>query len=125
MSATPQTGFFGSLLRAAACDAALLRRYPKLLWSTLGAALVPALYALIVLSSLWDPNSRTAQLPVGLVNQDLGLHYGQREVNLGAEVLQALRTQGLFGYREFDDADDARRAVREGRLAFAVTLPAD
>ena len=118
-------GFFGHLRCAAACDAALLRRYPKLLWSAIGAMLVPALYALIVLSSIWDPNSRMAQLPVGLVNQDIGLRYGLRDVNLGAEVLQALRTQGLFGYRLFSDASDARRAVRDGRLAFAVLLPAD
>jgi putative membrane protein len=125
MSTTPQTRLFGPLLRAAACDAALLRRYPKLLWSALGAVLVPALYALIVLSSIWDPNARTAQLPVGLVNQDIGLRYGSREVRLGAEVMQALRTQGLFGYREFDDAEAARQAVRQGRLAFAVLLPPD
>ena len=125
MSASNPTGFLAHLRRAAASDATLLRAHPKLAWSAIGAMLVPALYALIVLSSLWDPNARTAQLPVALVNQDGGLRYGARDVNLGAEVLQTLRTQGLFGYREFDDAEDARRGVREGRLAFAVLLPPD
>lgn len=125
MSDASPTGFFNYFCRAVACDAALLLRYPKLLWSTLGAIAVPALYALIVLSSIWDPNSRTAQLPVALVNQDTGLSFGAREVNLGAEVLQTLHAQGLFGFREFSDAEDARRGVREGRLAFAVLLPAD
>jgi putative membrane protein len=103
----------------------LWRRHPKLAWSALGAMLVPALYALIVLSSVWDPNARTAQLPVALVNQDTGLRYGTRDLNLGAEVLQTLRSQGPFGYREVSDAGDARRGVREGRLAFAVLLPPD
>lgn len=125
MAETGPTGFFTSLHRAAACDAALLRRYPKLLWSWLGAMLVPALYAAIVLFSVWDPNSRLALLPVGLVNQDTGLKSGAREVNLGAEVLKTLSAQALFSYREFSDADEARRAVREGRLAFAVMLPPD
>ena len=119
------TGFFAHLYRAAACDAALLRRYPKLAWSALGAVVVPALYALIVLSSVWDSNARTAQLPVALVNQDAGLRYGIRDVNLGAEVFEAMRAHGLFGYRDFSDADAARRAVREGQLAFAVLLPPD
>ena len=119
------TGFFAHLYRAAACDAALLRRYPKLAWSALGAVVVPALYALIVLSSVWDSNARTAQLPVALVNQDAGLRYGIRDVNLGAEVFEAMRAHGLFGYRDFSDADAARRAVREGKLAFAVLLPPD
>ena len=125
MSNVSSTGFIARVRRAAACDAALWRRHPKLAWSALGAMLVPALYALIVLSSVWDPNARTAQLPVALVNQDTGLRYGTRDVNLGAEVLQTLRAQGLFGYREVSDADDARRGVREGRHAFAVLLPPD
>jgi putative membrane protein len=119
------TEFFAQVHRAAACDAALLRRYPKLAWSALGAVVVPALYALIVLSSVWDSNARTSQLPVALVNQDTGLRYGIRDVNLGAEVFQAMRADGLFGYRDFNDADTARRAVREGQFAFAVLLPPD
>jgi putative membrane protein len=123
MSTAPATGFFVLLRRTAACDAALLRHHPKLAWSAIGAMLVPALYALIVLSSVWDPNARTAQLPVALVNQDTGLRYGTREVNLGAEVLQTLRAQGLFGYLDVGDAEAARRGVREGRVAFAVLLP--
>ena len=111
--------------QAAACDWALLRRYPKLAWSAFGAMLVPALYVLIVLSSVWDPTARLSKLPVALVNQDAGLRMGPLEVNLGAEVLQALRTQGRFGYVEFRDVEDARRGVREGRLAFALLLPTD
>jgi len=119
------TGLHSSFYLSAACDAALVRRHPKLAWSALGAMLVPALYALIVLSSVWDPSARTGQLPVALVNQDAGLRYGTRDVNLGAEVVQTLQAQGLFGYREFSDAEDARREVRDGRLAFAVLLPPD
>jgi putative membrane protein len=125
MSSTSPRGFLAHVGRAAACDAALLRRYPKLLRSALAAVLIPALYALIVLSSLWDPNARTPQLPVALVNQDDGLRVGPRQINLGAEVLQTLRAQGMFGYREFGDTEEARHAVREGRLAFAVVLPPD
>lgn len=125
ISNTSPTGFFVQIGRAAACDAALLRRYPKLFWSALGAVLIPTLYALIMLSSLWDPNARTAQLPVALVNQDNGLRGGTHDLNLGAEVLHTLRAQGLFGYRELGDADQARRGVREGLLAFAVVLPQD
>jgi hypothetical protein len=37
MAHASPTGLFAPLLRAAACDAALLRRYPKMAWSVLGA----------------------------------------------------------------------------------------
>jgi putative membrane protein len=109
----------------AACDAALVRRHRKLAWSAFGAMLVPTLYALIVLSSVWDPSARTPQLPVALVNQDTGFQYGTRDANLGAEMLQTLRAQGLFDYRQLNDAEEAKREVRDGRLAFAVLLPPD
>jgi len=33
---------------------------------------IPALYVLIYLSSLWDPNAHTQSLRVGLVNLDKG-----------------------------------------------------
>ena len=125
-TATPASaGFFAHAWRVAARDAGLLRRYPKLAWAALGVVLVPALYALIVLYSVWDPNARSAQLPVALVNQDAGLRYGAQDVNLGAEVMHTLLAQATFGYRQFDDADAARRAVREGSLAFAILLPGD
>jgi putative membrane protein len=119
------TGLFTSFRLSAACDAALVRRHPKLAWSALGAMLVPTPYALIVLSSVWDPSARTPQLPVALVNQDTGLQYGTRDANLGAEVLQTLCAQGLFDYRQFNDVEEAKREVRDGRLAFAVLLPSD
>lgn len=109
----------------AARDFALVRRHRKLAVSLVLALLVPAVYALIVLASVWDPNARTGALPVALVNQDTGVSWGARPVVLGTEVVQTLRRQGLFGYQELRDADDARRAVRQGRYAFAVLLPPD
>jgi len=111
--------------RVAARDALLVRRFRRLAWSALGVMLVPAVYALIYLSSVWDPNARIAGLPVALVNQDEGLRWRGQDVNLGLEVVRTLRGQASFGWRELRDADAARRGVREGQFAFAVLLPAD
>jgi putative membrane protein len=124
-AALGRTGFLSHAWRVAGRDAALLRRFPKLVWSAVAVVLVPALYALIVLSSVWDPNARTAQMPVALVNQDAGLRYGGHDVNVGAEVVRTLAAQATFGYRELHDADAARRAVRAGGAAFAILLPPD
>jgi putative membrane protein len=106
-------------------DWALVRRHRKLLWAAIGSVLVPAVYALIVLVSVWDPNARTAELPVALVNEDAGLRYGMQDVALGAEVVLTLQRQHSFGYVVLHDAEQARAAVRAGRCAFAVLLPAD
>lgn len=106
-------------------DLALFRRFRRLGLATLAIALVPAAYALIYLTSVWDPNAKTSHLPVGLVNQDAGYRYGERLVNVGAELTQELKQSGTFSFREFADAEAVRHAVKLGQLAFAVIIPRD
>lgn len=100
-------------------------RFPKLLWATLAVALIPALYVVIYLSSVWDPAGRTHDLAVGLVNHDTGVQYRDHRFNVGDEVVQTLRTQAQFGYLDFDREDEVRQRVRQGELAFALIIPED
>ncbi|HOS87530.1 MAG TPA: hypothetical protein PLT46_10410, partial [Burkholderiaceae bacterium] len=44
-------------------DLALLRRSRMLRLAVLAVSMVPAVYALIYLSSVWDPNAKTSALP--------------------------------------------------------------
>jgi putative membrane protein len=100
-------------------------RFPKLLWATLAVAIIPALYVVIYLSSVWDPAGRTQDLAVGLVNHDAGLQYRDHRFNVGDEVVRTLRTQAQFGYRDFNNEEDVRQRVRQGELAFALIIPQD
>ena len=43
---------------------------PKIIVVMLGVALIPALYNVIFLSSMWDPYGKLSDLPVAVVNQD-------------------------------------------------------
>lgn len=106
-------------------DLALFRRFSRLWLAVLAIALVPAAYALIYLTSVWDPNAKTSHLPVGIVNQDAGYDYGARLFNVGAELTQELRRAGTFSFQELSDAEAARQAVKLGELAFAVIIPRD
>lgn len=106
-------------------DLALFRRFPRLGLATLAIVLVPAAYALIYLSSVWDPNAKTSGLPVGIVNLDEGFDYRGRVTNVGAELAGELVRSRSFGFRTLGDAEAARQAVRLGSLAFAVIIPKD
>ncbi len=117
--------FFRSVGRIAAADAALLRRFPRYLLAVIAIAVVPSLYALIYLTSVWDPNANTHALPVAIVNLDAGLQYQGHAVNVGAELTKSLVAMGTFGFKPMSDADAARRAVRSGALAFAIVIPSD
>jgi putative membrane protein len=106
-------------------ELALFRRFPRLGLAAVAICLVPALYALIYLSSVWDPNAKTSDLPVGIVNLDAGFSYQGRSSNVGAELTAGLIQSANFGFRALDDAATARQAVRLGSLAFAVIIPKD
>ncbi|RFO97529.1 YhgE/Pip domain-containing protein [Rhodoferax lacus] len=100
-------------------------RFPKLIAATLMVVLIPALYAFIYLSSMWDPASRINTLPVGLVNLDAGVEYRGQVFNAGWEVANTLRRRQTFGFKDFDSEGAARQAVRSGALAFALIIPPD
>jgi putative membrane protein len=111
---------------ALAClDWGLLRRFPRLWLPMVGIVLIPAAYALIYLSSVWDPAARTKQLPAAVVNLDAGLVYRGQTVNVGEQVAANLKARRLFGFEAQTDADTTRQAVREGRYALAVIIPRD
>lgn len=103
----------------------LFRRFPKLRLAALAVSLVPAVYALIYLSSVWDPNAKTSDLPVAIVNLDAGVTYQGQSVNVGADLVSSLTKQGAFAFRNLDDVQAARFAVEKGDMAFAVVIPAN
>ena len=116
---------FPDAWRVVRSDIALIGRFRMLQLAVLAVALEPAIYALICLSSLWDPASRTRALPVALVNLDAGIERRNQRDNVGDELGQALARKGMFGWRTMPDAESARQAVRTGELAFAVIIPKD
>ena len=87
--------------------------------------LIPAIYLLIYLYSVWDPSGRATALPVGLVNLDQGFTYRDKNLNIGNEVLIKLQAQQQFGFRTLDNEQEARHQVRAGQLAFALIVPAN
>jgi putative membrane protein len=95
----------------------------KIAWSMLAVALIPALYSVIYLSSLWDPASHSQALNVGIVNLDQGLVYRDSAVNVGQDLSQSLQTGGKFNYQVMFTADEVRQHVRQGKLAFALIIP--
>ncbi len=97
--------------RAVVVEFGLFRRFPRLGLAALAVSLVPAVYALIYLSSVWDPNAKTSSLPVGLVNLDQGLTFEGKTVNVGADLSKSLVEKGSFGFLPFADEASVRSQV--------------
>lgn len=117
--------FLQSIWSIVKTDLLLFRRFPRLGLAVIAIAAVPAIYALIYLSSVWDPNAKTNALPVAIVNLDAGINYQGRAFNVGEELTAGLIQAATFGFHPMADAQAARQAVGLGTLAFAVIIPPD
>ena len=109
----------------ACLEAGMFRRFGKLWLVVLAVVLIPAIYALIYLSSVWDPTARTRALPALIVNLDDGVTYRGQSANVGAELTAELKSTHLFGFVEVEDEQQARKQVRQGEAALALIIPHD
>lgn len=107
------------------CDLALARSQPRFAAALLLFLVMPALYALIYLSSAWDPGALTRNLTVIVVSQDEGAQVGEEVLNLGHSVTEALLTDSRFTYRRGQDPNDAIHQVNQGVASLALIVPPD
>ena len=122
----PRRGQWGFQMRwLALLEWRFFRLHRPLIWAAMVVLLIPAIYLLIYLYSVWDPSGRATALPVGLVNLDQGFTYRDKNLNIGNEVLTKLQAQQQFGFRTLDNEQEARHQVRAGQLAFALIVPAN
>lgn len=117
--------FFTSVFSIAKLEARFFTDSPRLLLAAAVVVLIPALYVVIYLASVWDPAAHTSALPVAIVNLDRGLQYRQHSFNVGRDVVSRLKARPGFGYIDVVDEQQARQQVRQGLLAFALIVPAD
>ncbi len=105
----------------------LLSVFSQTQWlvTTCVVSVIPAMYLLIYLSSMWDPASHTRSLRVGLVNQDRGYTYRVQMVTMGGELVSRLMRKADLGYFPLATPDKARELVKSGELAFAIIIPPD
>ena len=103
----------------------VIQRYPKMLGALALVALIPSIYLFIYLSSIWDPAARAVALPVGLVNEDIGLVYRTSEINLGSQLVDELKKRQEFNFIQTPQQEQAKQWVQSGKLAFALIIPSD
>jgi putative membrane protein len=113
------------ILTIARLEASFFCRYPRTLVTGLVVALIPALYSLLYLASIWDPTAHTGALSVALVNLDQGVKYREHDFNMGQDMVARLKARRVFGFVDEPDEQTARARVRQGQLAFALIIPRD
>lgn len=88
----------------------------------IAVSLIPALYNLIFLSSMWDPYGNVANLPVAVVNEDEPATVSGKSLSLGKQIVTSLKKQKGLDYH-FVSAKQGDAGIANGTYYMKVTLP--
>ena len=102
---------------------AILKK-PSFIIVMLGVSLIPALYNVIFLSSMWDPYGNVSHLPVAVVNQDKAVTTAGKTLSIGEDLVANLKENKNLDFH-FVSEKDAQDGLEKGDYYMVVTLPKD
>ena len=90
-----------------------------------GLVIVPSLYAWFNIAAEWDPYANTGGVRVAVANADAGLESEllPQRLNLGEQVVSALRANDQLDWVFVDTPEDAVEGVRSGAYYAALVIP--
>lgn len=90
----------------------------------IGISLIPALYNIIFLSSMWEPYGQLSDLPVAVVNNDKEASYNGNTMAIGKDMVSNLKENKTLDFH-FVDEEEGKKGLEDGDYYMVVTLPSD
>lgn len=97
---------------------------PTFIIVMIGISLIPALYNIIFLSSMWDPYGQLSDLPVAVVNNDKEASYNDNTMAIGKDMVSNLKENKTLDFH-FVDEEEGKKGLEDGDYYMVVTLPSD
>ena len=97
---------------------------PTFIIVMIGISLIPALYNIIFLSSMWDPYGKLSDLPVAVVNNDKEASYNGNTMSIGKDMVSNLKENKTLDFH-FVDEEEGKKGLENGDYYMVVTLPSD
>lgn len=97
---------------------------PTFIIVMIGVSLIPALYNIIFLSSMWDPYGQVSDLPVAVVNNDKEASYNGNSMSIGKDMVSNLEQNKSLDFH-FVDEEEGKKGLENGDYFMVVTLPSD
>lgn len=87
-------------------------------------ALIPSIYAVTFLKSMWDPYGKTGDLPVAIVNHDQSATMNGQKLTLGHNLASTLKDSKSLDF-EVVSARKAHQGLKQGKYYGVYTIPAN
>ncbi|MBD7894758.1 YhgE/Pip domain-containing protein [Limosilactobacillus sp. Sa3CUN2] len=95
-----------------------------LLISTTVICIIPFLYSIFFLKSVWDPYGSTENLPVAVVNKDVPVEYRGQTMDVGNRMVKELRKNKQLKW-EIVSPEKAHYGLTHRKYYTVVTIPKD
>ncbi|BBD23539.1 YhgE/Pip domain-containing protein [Streptococcus constellatus] len=90
----------------------------------IGVSLIPALYNVIFLSSMWNPYGKVSELPVAVVNKDQHARFNSNTLSVGDDMVKSLKKNDALDFHFVSEAK-AKKGLEKGDYYMIITLPSD
>ncbi|MDR0899845.1 MAG: YhgE/Pip domain-containing protein [Lactobacillaceae bacterium] len=88
----------------------------------LAITIIPSLYAVTFLSSMWDPYGEVKDLPVAIVNKDVPANFNGQTISAGKDVVSGLKKTKALDFH-FVNSSEASKGLKDGKYYMVLTLP--
>lgn len=95
----------------------------KILTATICAMMIiPFLYSVFFLKSVWDPYGNTGHLPVAVVNKDQSVKFQSKNFAVGDQLVDQLKENGDLDWH-FVSAEKAQYGLSHKKYYMVITIP--
>jgi len=105
-------------------DVRNIRRRPAAIIMIIGLCFLPSLYAWINIQACWDPYANTGNIPIAVVNEDEGVIFNGKRINVGNEIVSELKKNKSIKWI-FIDKWQGNYGLNEGKYYTLLDIPSD
>ncbi|KAA0550000.1 YhgE/Pip domain-containing protein [Bacillus sp. BGMRC 2118] len=113
-----------NLFQLIASEFSKLAANKAILFSVIGALLVPVIFGGIMLSPDWGPYDNLSNLPVAVVNDDEGAISNGEPMNVGDQLVDSLKAKNSLGF-EFVSSEEAMEGLEKNNYYLVIVIPED
>ena len=86
--------------------------------------LIPSIYTVVFLGSMWDPYGNSGDLPVAVVNKDKAVEYNDKKLDVGGQLVDKLKDNDSLDFH-FVSAKKANKGLKDGDYYMVITIPSN
>ena len=86
--------------------------------------LIPSIYTVVFLGSMWDPYGNSGDLPVAVVNKDKAVEYNDKKLDVGDQLVKKLKDNDSLDFY-FVNSKEANKGLKNGDYYMVITIPSN